>query len=104
MGISEENEGTESQSGVMDKIMMPKTVKEAVIIILSEMSGRDKLIFRNIKKEYLVAQHMAWGTEIRNKFGIWSGNDALIKDAKVTHPDSVSTVIMEAVWEVLQMQ
>ena len=82
---------------------LPKTVKEAVSLLLSQMSGRDKLVLRNIKKESLVLFHLTWGEEIRNKLGLWSGNDALIKDVKkVDHPDSVSTVIMEAVWEELQ--
>ena len=84
--------------------MSSKTVKEAVTILLSEMSGRDKLVLRNTKKEDLILSHLSWGADIRNKFGLWSGNDALIKDAKVDHPDSVSTVIMEAVWEELQKQ
>ena len=84
----------------MDKL--PKTVKEAVALLLSQMSGRDKLVLRNINKDSLILFHLTWGEEIRNKFGLWSGNDALIKDVKVDHPDSVSTVIMEAVWEELQ--
>ncbi len=88
----------------MDKIMLPKTVKEAAEIILSEMNGRDRLIIRNTKREDLIKFHLTWGAAIREKIGIWSGNDSLIKDAKVTHPDSVSTVIMEAVWEELQRQ
>jgi hypothetical protein len=83
---------------------LPKTVKEAVTLLLSEMSGRDKLVLRNIKKDSLILFHLTWGEEIRNRFGLWSGNDALIKDAKVDHPDSVSAVIMEAVWEELQGQ
>jgi hypothetical protein len=83
---------------------MPKTVKDAVAILLSEMSGRDKLVLRNINKEDLIFAHLSWGVDIRDKFGLWSGNDALIKDGKVDHPDSVSTVIMEAVWEELQKQ
>jgi hypothetical protein len=82
-------------------LMFPKTVKEAVALILSEMSGRDKLIVRNTKKEDLIKFHLGWGNEIRNRYGLWEGNDALMKDAKVIHPDSVSTVIMDAVWEAL---
>ncbi len=84
--------------------MMPKTVEEAVAIILSEMTGRDKLLVRNSKKADLIKFHLSWGSEIRNRIGVWQSNDALIKDAKVSHPDSVSTAIMEGVWEELQKQ
>ncbi len=82
--------------------MPPKTVKEASAILLSEMSGRDKLILRNIKKENLNMFHMSLGADIRNKFGIWSGNDALIQDAKACDLDDVASVIMKAVWDELQ--
>ena len=82
----------------------PKTVKEAAVILLYEMSGRDKLVLRNTSKEDLILAHLSWGAEIRNKFCLGSGNDELIKDAKVDHPDSVSAVIMEVVWEELQAQ
>ncbi len=84
--------------------MPPKTVKEAVALILSEMSGRDKLIVRNTKKDDLIKFHLSWGSEIRNRCGLWEGNDALIKDAGVNHNDDASRVIMESVWEELQMQ
>jgi hypothetical protein len=82
--------------------MMPKTVKEAAALILSEMSGRDKLLIRNTKKDALIKFHFNWGNEIRNRCGLWEGNEALMKDAGAIHPDSVSTAIMEGVWEELQ--
>jgi hypothetical protein len=82
--------------------MYPKTVKEAVNILVSEMSGRYKLILRNTKREDLIFSHLSWGQEIRNRFGLWAGNEALMKDAGVDHPDSASTRIMEAVWDELQ--
>jgi hypothetical protein len=82
--------------------MTPKTVKKAATLILSEMSGRDKMIVRNTKKEDLIKLHLGWGNEIRNRCGLWEENDELMKDAGVIHPDSVSTLIMEGVWEELQ--
>ena len=80
----------------------PTTFREAVATILSEMSGRDKMLVRNTRKEDLIKFDLSWGQEIRNRCGLWKGNDLLIKDAKLNHPDSVSTMIMEAVWEKLQ--
>ncbi len=84
--------------------MFPKTVKEAAEIILSEMTGRGKLLVRNTKKEDLVKFHFSWGNEIRNRLGLWEGNEALITDAHEIHPDSTSMKIMEAVWEELQKE
>ena len=83
---------------------MPKTVKEAAAILLSELTERDKLKLVNTKKYNLIFYHLSWGAEIRNRFGLWSGNEKLMKDANVDHPDSASTAIIEAVWEELQKQ
>jgi hypothetical protein len=84
--------------------ILPKTINESAAVIFSEMSGRDKLRLRNTKKDDLILFHMSWGQEIRNKFGLYASNGELAKDAKADHPDSVSTVIMNAVWEELQIQ
>jgi hypothetical protein len=80
----------------------PKTVKEAVAQLLSEMSDKDKETIRNTKKEDLIKFHHGWGTGIRNDLGLWQGNKDLIKDTKANHPDDASMVIIEAVWKELQ--
>lgn len=84
--------------------MFPKTVKDAVAIILSEMSGRDKLIVRNTKKTDLIKLHLGWGNEIRNRCGLWEGNEYLIRDVGASHPDGASLRIMEAIWEELEKE
>jgi hypothetical protein len=61
------------------------------------MSGRDKLITRNTRKNDLMNFHLSLGKEIRNRCGLWDGNDELIKDSGINHPDRVSNVIMECV-------
>jgi len=92
------------EAGMMMTFMFPKTVKEAVALILLGMPDRDKLIVRNTKKKDLDKFHSTWGREIRLLCGLWAGNQTLLKDANAIHPDSASTVIMEAVWEELQKE
>lgn len=82
--------------------MPPLTINEAVSFILSEMSGRDKLIVRNTKKEDLIKLHLTWGNIIRNRLELWDKNNALCKDPQTDHPDAVTTVIMNAVWDELK--
>jgi Domain of unknown function (DUF6794) len=89
------------RAGVILFFMYPKTVKEAVALILSEMSLRDKLIIRNTKKEDLIKFNLSWGSEIRNHCGLWD-NDVLMRDISEFHPDGASLRIMEAVWDELQ--
>ncbi len=84
--------------------MYPKTINEAVALILSELSGRDKLRLRNTKKEDLIKFHLSWGNDIRNLCGLWDENQDLMKDAGESHPDGVSMRIMEAVWEEVQRE
>ncbi len=81
--------------------MLPKTIKDAAAILLSEVSDREKLKLRNTKKENLILYHLTWGEKIRNRFGLWSGNE---KDAGENHPDSVSMKIMEEVWDKIQKE
>ena len=85
-------------------IMFPKTLQEAVALVISHMSSRDKLLLRNTKKEDLVKFHLNFGREIRLVCGLWAGNAELIKDVNENHPDSASLRIMEAVWEELQKE
>jgi hypothetical protein len=85
-----------------DKEKWPKTVKEAVANILSTMNVKNKKIIKNTKKDDLIKYHHGWGMGIRNEFGLWRGNKALMKDTKANHPDDASMVIIKAVWEELQ--
>lgn len=84
------------------KQKLPRTVEEAVNQILKEMSETDKETIRNKKKGELIMYHHGWGTAIRNSFGLWGNNQALLEDTGKNHPDGASMVIIEAVWEKLQ--
>jgi hypothetical protein len=82
----------------------PTTLAEAVADITGGMSEENKRLLRATKKEDLIQFHHGWGTGIRNGFGLWRGNDKLIKSAcgKPCHPDDASMVIIEAVWAAVQ--
>ncbi len=81
---------------------LPQTVKEAVAQILNKMSEKDKETIKNTKKDDLIMYHHGWGTGIRNSFGLWGNNHALLKDTGKNAPDDASMVIIEAVWKRLQ--
>lgn len=83
---------------------LPKTVIEAISDILPKMSEQFKDEVRNATLKDLIRYHHGWGTGIRNAYGLWRGNDVLIESAcgKLCHPDTVSTIIIEAVWAALQ--
>lgn len=87
-----------------EKKTWPKTVDEAVTRILSTMPAEDRKTVRETPKDKLIMFHHGWGTGIRNSFGLWRGNEALMKDCKADHPDDASMVIIEAVWARLQKE
>lgn len=87
-----------------EKKTWPKTVNEAVTRILSTMPEKDRKIVRDTAEDDLIQFHHNWGTGIRNSFGLWRGNKALMEDCKCDHPDDASMVIIFAVWKRLQSE
>jgi hypothetical protein len=80
----------------------PATLDEAVNQIVSQLSDEDKARVRKTQRDDLIMFHLGWGTGIRNAFGLWRGNKALLESCGGGHPDDASMRIIEAVWERLQ--
>ena len=91
----------------------PKTVEEAVDQVISSMSEEDKATLRNTPEQDLIVFHHGCKTAIRNDFGLWSGNEELLKScgsrifpesaydeylAMMVDPDSASMEIIKATW------
>lgn len=80
------------------------TLKEAIDVILSEMSLPDREIIKCTKEDDLILYHHNIGMQIRNKFLLWDGNIKLAKDmglAEGSHPDEVSQAIIVGLWKYL---
>jgi len=56
-----------------------------------------------MRKEELISLHFTLGLDIRNRDGLWSGNESLVLSACGTpcHPDDASMRIIEALWRQL---
>lgn len=90
---------------IIERETWPKSVKEAATKIVSELGDESKIRLQKTKKQDLIQYHLSWGMGIRNSFGLLRGNEELLKSCgkgKSVHPDSCSTAIMEAVWNILQ--
>jgi hypothetical protein len=81
----------------------PVTVEEAVRDLLPRLSWYQKLNIKLMKKEDTTSLHHGFGTGLRNRYGLWRGNDKLILSAcgYPCHPDDASAKIIEAVWDEL---
>lgn len=66
------------------------------------MTAKEKEIVGNTPEEDLISLHFSWGLNIRNEFGLWEGNDELIKSCGEIEPDGASGTIIDAVWRALQ--
>lgn len=92
------------ESDVLRPDEWPTTVDAVVQDILSSMPEKDKENIMNTAGEDLIKFHHGWGTGIRNYYGLWRGNDELVKSAcgNPCHPDDASMAIIRAVWKQLQ--
>ena len=79
----------------------PVTVEETVRDLLPRISPLLKLRLMFMKKEDLISLHLGFGTWIRNRYGLWRGNNKLILSACgfQCHPEDASMKIIEAVWQ-----
>lgn len=62
-----------------------------------------KAIARKLpQEEFATKCHLGLGKIIRNNYGLWDENEALMEDCKATHPDDASATILKKLWEQLQ--
>ncbi len=92
----------------------PTTVDEAVNLLVSTLSADEKDTFRTTPHSDLILHHFGLGQYIRNTFGLWQGNDDLLRSChpEVTDPylleiikqdpDGASTRIIDTLWRRLQ--
>ena len=84
--------------------MYPQSVQEAVDRLHANISLNDEILLAAMTEEDLTAFHFSLGHHIRNEFGLWSGNDALLESCRIIagkqdlHVDDASLVIIKALW------
>jgi len=95
-------------AATLDTTEVPKTVDQAVGILISNMPLRDKVVIANMKTEDLAALHLSLGNYIRNRFELWTGNKALLDSCRPyseqseIHADNASSIIIVALWNALR--
>ena len=55
-----------------------------------------------MEEDELIRLHRGFGMWIRNNFGLWKGNKALLMETGKRHPDDASAVIITALWRTLR--
>ena len=83
----------------------PMTCDGAVTRLTTQLPESEKENLAAMKRSDLILLHHGFGTGIRNEFGLWGGNLALIQSCsgkRNAHPDDVSMIIIERLWDSLQ--
>jgi hypothetical protein len=94
---------TDRQNWLLGPDNWPVTVDETVRDILPRIPRIAKLGIMFMKEEDATALHLGLGLWIRNRYGLWRGNEKLIVSACgfQCHPDDASAKIIEAAWQEL---
>jgi hypothetical protein len=93
---------------LMGVATLPKTVEEAVERVISELSLRDKAHIAKMREKDLDSLQPSLGHYVRNAFGLWSGNSALMESCRFVlgvsklNEDDASAVIIKLVWKQLR--
>ena len=84
-------------------LALPKTVDEAVAQLKPKLTAADREYILRTPREHVQAQlHMSLGLRIRNDFGLWHGNQQLMKSCGVNHPDGCSGIIIGKLWDAVR--
>ena len=78
----------------------PETVEQAVDRIVTRLPDAERDTIRNMAEADLTLLHLSLGATIRDEFGLWGDNTALLTacGSPDMHADSAPVVIIRAVW------
>jgi hypothetical protein len=78
--------------------ILPKTVDDAVTVLLTLMPDIEQAKVAQVREEDLERLHLGMGIWIRNNLGLWSGNEELMADTGAYDADSAAAVITRTFW------
>ena len=73
---------------------VPQTVEQAAECLLIITPKAEQGAFAAIPEARLIENHLGLALWVRNNFGLWTGNDALVADTGALDPDGASAVIV----------
>jgi hypothetical protein len=87
----------------LTELSNPKTVGEAVAILMHDLSSETLAELRQTPEDELIDHHLGLGRFIRNVFGLHGGNLDLLQDSGTLNPDDASLAIIRALWHRLRL-
>lgn len=86
----------------------PKTVDEAVDLLIKELSFGDRTIVANMQEEDLANLDFVFGMRIKAEFGIGRGNKDLLESCRkesgqpTADPELATAIIIKCLWKAIQ--
>ena len=80
----------------------PRDKLVAVALLVAAMTPDSKAAIVRIKREDLFPDPTGMTDFIRQKFGLWEGNTALIESCRCDNPDDAAMAIIEMTWNALR--
>lgn len=80
----------------------PRTFQEAVDLVNRTLSPAEKHDFAARSEDDLMDLHFGLGLRIREDFGLWRENRALLLSCGTRDPDEASMAIIRALWAKLR--
>jgi len=80
----------------------PRDKLVAVALLIAAMTPDSKAAMVKIKRDDLFPDHTGMADFIRQHFGLWDGNTALIESCARDNPDDAAMVIIEMTWKALR--
>lgn len=80
----------------------PASIEAAVRLLQSMVPPEELVKITQMEEGDLIGLHFGLGMWIRNNFGLWKGNKALLLETGKRHPDDASEVIITALWRTLR--
>lgn len=84
-----------SSAFLTDKPAYPKSIKESIDQLMQLIPKEQLEEMKRMTSEEIYKNHMTLGMFIRNKFGLWDGNESLLKDCKTSDADDASEIILK---------
>jgi hypothetical protein len=91
---------------------MPRTLDEAIDALLAVVPEPDRRLIAGMRDEWQVIgrHHFGLGMYVGNRFGLWGGNSAMLRDLYgddsshqfLVHADDASSRILAALWRRLR--
>jgi hypothetical protein len=90
-----------TQSDLLDAEHWPVTMDATIHDLLLHLPASET---SKLNRENLISAYPDLGLYIKNRYGLWRGNDQLILSAcgARCHPDDAAMKIIEALWRKLQ--